>query len=232
VWLVLGLAVAAGSCAANTILGGLEDWGGSAGAERNGDFNDLMFQMTGSVAFNAPGGIFNNLTAGVVNENGTVFWGNFSGDGANLNIGYQMLKLGSLQYLSTASGGSVNDVTFSAEGPLTITILGGITANMTGDTLGWYDPANPSVVHPLFNGITAGAMVTFAPTATFAFYADNGWNQGFSSTTADNDGESTTQQHFAFFTPQSSNVPEPSPVLLAGIGLALLAIGSAHLRKR
>jgi len=224
--------VAVGPCAANTILGGLEDWAGTSGYERNGDFNDLIFQITGNISFNAPGGVFNNLNPGVVNENGTVFWGNPSGDGPDMNAGYYMAGLGNQQYLATSAGGSVNNVSFLAAGPLTITILGGITADYLGDNLGWYDPANPWLVHPLFQGVVPGAAITFTPSASFALYSDNGWNQGFSSIAADNQGESTDHQHFAFFTPQASAVPEPSPATLAGIGLVLLTLGSLRRRKR
>jgi PEP-CTERM motif len=231
--LVLSLLTAAGAGSAATILGGLEDWAGSSGYERNGDFNDLVFQISGDISFNAPGGVFNNLTSSAVNETGTAFWDNPSGDGSDLNIGYRMLgQGGNLQYLSTAPGGSVNYVTFSAEGPLTITLLGGITADTAGDTLGWYDPSNPSVSHLLFSGIVPGATMTFTPGSSFALYSDNGWGPGYSSIAADNEDESSTQQHFAFFTAQGSTVPEPSTALLAGLGLALLAIGSVRLRKR
>jgi PEP-CTERM motif len=231
--LVLSLLAASRPGAAATILGGLEDWAGSSGYERNGDFNDLVFQISGNISFNAPGGMFNNLMSSAVNETGTAFWDNPSGDGSDLNIGYRMLgQGGNLQYLSTVFGGSVNHVTFSAEGALTITLLGGFTANTAGDTLGWYDPSNPSVSHLLFSGIVPGATMTFTPGSSFALYSDNGWGSGFSSIAADNEGESSSQQHFAFFTAQGSTVPEPSTALLAGLGLALLAIGSARLKKR
>jgi len=217
---------------ANTILGGLEDWAGKSGYEHNGDFNDLIFQITGNISFNAPGGVFNNLTSSMVNESGAVFWGNPSGDGPDKNVGYFMSSLGNTQYLATASGGSVNNVSFSAAGPLTITILGGITADMAGDTLGWYDPAHPGQESLLFNGIAIGTSATFTPSSVFALYSDNGWGPGFSSIAADNEGESSAQQHFAFFAPQGAAVPEPSAVTLAGIGLVLLALGLVGRRRR
>jgi hypothetical protein len=228
--LAVGLSAGARPGAAATILSGIEDWAGSTGIERNGDFNDLIFQITGNVAFNAPGGIFNNLTPSVVNENGTVFWDNPSGDGLDQNIGFYMLGLGNLQYLAASGGGSVNTVTFQAQGPLTIRVLGGITANTALNTLGWYDPSNPGTLHQLFSGATAGATAMFDPSATFALYSSNGWGATFSSVSAANVGESATQQHFAFFTPQAV-VPEPAYGWLAGLGVTLIALRSVHRRR-
>jgi hypothetical protein len=228
--LVLGLAAVVRPGAAATILGGIEDWGRPSGGENNGDFNDLVFQINGNIAFNAPGGMFNNLTSGVVNETGTVFFDNPSGDGTHKNIGYFMLGFGSEQYLATPTGGSVNSVTLVAGGPLTITLIAGITGNTALNVLGWYDPSNPTVLHPLFSGAAQGAMVTFTPSAQFAMYLNNGWGETFSSISSANVAQSGTQQHFAFFTPQGSAVPEPSAGQLGGIGMALLALGSARRR--
>jgi hypothetical protein len=232
--LILGVTAAARPGSAATILGGLEDWGRAGGLEHNGDFNDLVFQITGNVTLNAPGGTFSNLTPGVVNENGTVFWDNLSGDGSDKNVGYYMLGLGgNLQYLATASGGSINNVTFSEQGPLTITLVGGITANTALNTLGWYDPANPGLLHQPFAGGRQGASAIFNPSSMFALYSGNGWGQTFTSITADNIAESATQQHFAFFTsdvsPQSV-VPEPSDGVMVAIGVGLITLGS--LRRR
>src|ERR1700691_1429323 len=84
------LAAAQGGMAA-TIIGGLEDSPGSSGFEKNGDFNDMIFEMSGNVTIDAPGGVFNNLTSAVVNQSGTVFWDNRSGDGPDMNVGYCLL---------------------------------------------------------------------------------------------------------------------------------------------
>jgi hypothetical protein len=231
------LLAAAPAGMAATIVGGLEDWPGSSGLEKNGDFNDLIFEITGNVSIDAPGGIFSNLSPAVVNQTGTVFWDNPSGDGPDMNIGYLLLNdpaFPNLQYLAMPGGGSVNDVTFDATGTVTVTltVLGGITAN-PGNTLGWYDLDDPGVLHQLaaVPPNSTGETVSFTPGGAFALYSTNGLGQVYSSVSANNVGESPNQQHFAFFEPQSSNVPEPSTGVLSGIGAALLGLGMIPRRK-
>ena len=109
------LASASGSMA-GPILGALEDGPGSSGFERNGDFNDIIFELTGDVSVNAPGGVWSSLTPQVVNENGTVFWDNKSEDGPDMNIGYCLLGeavcspsgplSGNYEYLATPRAGA------------------------------------------------------------------------------------------------------------------------------
>lgn len=223
------LGAGAGLSPAATIVGGLEDTPGSSGYERNGDFNDMMFELTGNITIDAPGGVFNNLNASVVNQNGTVFWDNPSLDGPDMNIGYMLSgdsQFQNLQYLALPGGGSPDSVTFDATGPVTLTYLGGIAADK--DALGWYNPADPGVLNQLA-AVTepAGETVTFDPDGEFALYASNGNGQIYSSIAASNIGDSGTQQHFAFFEePQCPpQVPEPSSGSLAGIGVALLGLG-------
>ena len=230
------LAVAPAGTAA-VIVGGLEDGQGSPGMEKNGDFNDVIFEIAGNVSIDAPGGMFSNLSPAVVNQTGTVFWDNMSGDGPDMNIGYMLLNDGALpnlQYLAMPGGGSVNDVTFDATGAVTLTVLGGITSNL-GNTLGWYDLADPGVKHQLaaVPPDSSGETVSFTPDGAFALYSSDGNGQVYSSVSASNVDESAYQQHFAFFEPQSiSSVPEPSTAALAGIGVALMGLGSLRRRKQ
>lgn len=214
-----------------TILAGLEDTPGSSGHERNGDYNDMIFELTGNFGIVAPGSVFNNLSAGMVNENGTVFWDRPSGDGPDMNIGYMLLADSSfpnLQYLATPGGGSANNVIFDATGPVTLTLLGGITVNVQKNTLGWYNPADAGVLNQLIGWPDAvGESVTFNPDGDFALYSSDGRGQIYSSIAAANIGESGTQQHFAFFQPAAivPQVPEPSTQALTGIGVGLLGLG-------
>src|ERR1700683_224986 len=55
------LAVAPAGTAA-VIVGGLEDGQGSPGMEKNGDFNDVIFEIAGNVSIDAAGGVFSNLS--------------------------------------------------------------------------------------------------------------------------------------------------------------------------
>jgi PEP-CTERM motif-containing protein len=221
---------------AATIIGGLEDWWGSSGLEKNGDFNDVIFELTGNVTIDAPGGVFNNLTSGMVNQNGTVFWDNPSSDGPNMNIGYLLLDDASfpdLQYLAMPGGGSTNDVTFDATGTVTLTVLGGFTGNL-GNTLGWYDLDDPGVLHQLFAvpPDSSRETVSFAPDGAFALYSTDGWGQVYSSVSASNVDASPNQQHFAFFVDPPNTVPEPSTGVLMGMGVALLGFGALRRKKQ
>lgn len=232
-------AAGGGLSRAATIVGGVEDTIGSSGYEKNGDFNDILFELTGNISIAAPGGVFNNLTSGAVNESGTVFWDNKSLDGTQKNIGYLLLNdaaFPNLQYLAAPGGGSVNSVTLDATGAVTLTFLGGITGD-TQDTVGWYSLASPSVLHPLA-GVTepAGSTATFDPNGSFGLYASTGsWGQVYNSVASSNIGDSGTQQHLAFFEepgwPPLPQVPEPSSAALAGIGAALLGVGLATRRS-
>src|SRR5450432_2757846 len=79
----------AGIAAAGPILlGGIEDYAGGSITEGHGDFNDLMFKMTGDISAIAPSAAFHALAPGMVDESGTIFWGQHSGDGADYNFGY------------------------------------------------------------------------------------------------------------------------------------------------
>lgn len=235
--LAAALVVAAGLSSAATIIGSIEDTPGSSGYEKNGDFNDMVFELTGSGTISNPGGMWGPLMTSVVNENGTVFWDNKSSDGPDKNIGFLLLNdpsFSNLDYLATPSGGSVNDVTFSSTGTVTFTFLGGITS-VTQDTVGWYSLSNPGVLHQLaVETEPGGTTVTFNPDGAFGLYATNGsLGQVYNSIAADNIGESGTQQHFAFFLePAPPSVPEPSSAALAAIGMTLLGLGTMVRRKR
>jgi len=245
--MVVGLLLAAAplGLAGPVIIGALEDGQGSSGIEKNGDFNDMIFELSGgNVAMLAPGAVFSNLTSASVDETGTVFWDNPSGDGPDLGIGYCLLDeakcslagapLSNIQYLATPSGGSADNVTFDATGTVTLQLLGGITGNV--NTLGWYDLDDPTVLHqllvvPTYAAGVSGETVTFTPDGAFALYSSDGWGQVYSSVSGSNVDESADQQHFAFFIDPPATVPEPSTAALIGLGVGFLGLGSLR-RKR
>lgn len=232
--LTLLFAAGARMASATTIVGAVEDNPGSSGYEKNGDFNDMIFELSGNFTIISPGGVLSPLTSSVVNQNGTVFWDNPSADGPDLNAGYILVNDPSfpgLDYLATSTGGSVNSVMFDGTGTITVTYLAGITAWQTTDTLEWASVSNPSPLNQLIPGAsTAGFTTTFTPNGDFDLYMSNGQGQTYSSVAANNVGESATQQHFAFFE-EPSSVPEPSTEALTGLGVALLGIGVARRRR-
>jgi hypothetical protein len=221
------------------VVGGLEDHPGNNLFEGSGDYNDLIFSMVGSISVVAPSSGQFALNVGDVNESGSVFWDNNSYDGSDTNFGYCALTGGTciaghsssvpFNYVATAGGGAPVSELFQATGAITIMLLAEETSNYNVNTLGWYDPTNPTVLHQIFAGTdSAGAVVTFIPTGTFALYSSNGVGQFYSSMASDDVNESTTQQHFALV---EGVLPEPGTGELAGVILAAAWVGRS-LRSR
>lgn len=223
---------------AATIYFGVEDAPGTNSGEGLGDYNDIIGRITGNFTINAPGVVYTNLVPGGVNETGNPFFANPSTDGAQKNIGYCLTNTGgcvgaitgapfsNLQYLSTASGGALNVVTLSAIGTETVTLLLETSAYSGQHTLGWYDINNnvntPGTLQQIFPGsATPGSTATFTFTGTIALYSQNLAGNFYSSIAASNLNESTTQQHFAFFSDTGTPTPVPEP---ATTGLVTLAI--------
>ena len=231
------LCVAAPNSTAGLIVGAVEDTQGSSGTEKNGDFNDIIFQLAGTVNIDAPGADFTNLTSAWVNQNGTVFWDNVSGDGPNMNIGYCLLGVatcgpsslaGQYQYIAMPGGSAEDYVYFDAVNSVTLTVTGGITGNK-GNVLGWYNLEDPNTLYPLFavpSG-TSGETASFTPNGPFALFSSDGWGQVYTSVSPSNQKESPDQQHFAFFVdpPSSTSVPESSSATMLGMGLGMLGLG-------
>jgi hypothetical protein len=210
----------------------VEDQRGASPVEANGDFNDLMFQISGSLSVLAPmGGM---LTPGMVDESGAIFWDQNSYDGSDYNFGYCVTGLGNchvsgiapgpFEYFAGPGGSAPLSEMFEASGPVTFLLLAKETSNSQVDNLGWFDPSSPGVLHPIFAGPDSiGTSITFVPSPLFALYSTNGLGQFYASMAADNLQESTTQQHFALVEQASStNTPEPATFWLAGGALAML----------
>ncbi len=220
--------------AGSILLGGIEDYSGGSTIEGHGDYNDLVFEITGNISAIAAQAGFRSLAPSMVDESGTIFWDQHSLDGADYNLGYCVtglgncvvagLPVGSLNYLAGPGGAAPMSELFQASGPITMNLLFEKTSNMDKNTLGWYDPANPGVLHQIFAGPDGtGTSVTFTPSGTFALYSTNGWGPFYSSVAADNQQESATVQHFAFLEVQPTETPEPGTGVLAG----LLGCGAA-----
>jgi uncharacterized repeat protein (TIGR01451 family) len=192
-------------------LGGIEDSPSNTSIEGAGDYNDLIFSFSSSTIVTAvsQNGLLSPLTPNLVNTSSTIYWDNLSLDGPEENIGYCVLGNGNCpsigdpfsdpQYLAGQNGAQVDDILFNTSGSVTITLLAKIAAYNAVDSLGWYDPANPLVMHPIFAGSAAtGTTMTFTPTPTFGLYLDNGHGGIFSSQNDQNVGDGDSQ-HFALF---------------------------------
>ena len=237
--------LACGTAHAATIIGGVEDGPGINITEGLGDFNDMVFSISGNIGI-IGNGTLAALTSGIVNENGSPFWDNRSNDGAVSNIGYCLLRNGlcnispdpgftNLQYFSNG-GNAVNSVTFSYGGGGELVNLyyeGGLLANV--NTLGYYNLSNPTNLIQLFPGLAGpGSSVSFTPTGDFGLYFTTSGGVQYNSQANLNIIESGTQQHFAFFTSGTpptvtpggggGAVPEPATM---GVMAILLAFGVA-----
>jgi hypothetical protein len=212
----------------STYWGGMED---QSGSHADYDYNDLVFSISGSsLSLNtSTGSWFNQASAGVLNTAsggagpvGTPFWNNASLDGAGgLNIGWCVWGGGacnggagaapSAQYLAASTGGSVNDVYFSATGPVTEEVTLSMAAET--DSLGWELVSGVGGIHLFPAGVQG--PVTFTPTGDFVLIGDISGAATLNSDIAAPDGLS----HFAFFA--AATAPEPSTISL--IAFAFLA---------
>jgi hypothetical protein len=236
-WIVLGAAVLLASPVfATTYWGGFEDSENSIGSRSDYDYNDLVFTISSSsLILNTNTGVwFDRSSAGSLNTGagaaglaGTPFWNNSSLDGAGgNNIGWCIYGGGACnggvglapgdKYLATATGGSVNDVSFSVNGDVTEQVT--LSISSTADRFGWIALSDPATPHLFSSGVQG--PLTFTPGGNFILFTTaNG--PAFSS--AGVRGDNVT--HFAFF----AAIPEPSSIGL--LGFALFS-GALALRKR
>jgi uncharacterized protein DUF4114/PEP-CTERM motif-containing protein len=79
-----------------------------------------------------------------------------------------------------------------------------VASNAAYNTFGWYDTTDPSVLHPLFVGGTAGANTAFTPSANYGFYFTGSNASGdvlgtwFSDSSLNAEGQQG-DQHFVVF---------------------------------
>jgi hypothetical protein len=223
------------SIAGSILLGGIEDYAGGSAVEGHGDYNDLMFEMTGNISAIAAQSAFSALALNMVDESGAIFWDQHSYDGADYNLGYCAtglgncavagLPVGPLDYLAGPGGAAPMSELFQASGVVTMNLLFEKTSNLNRNTLGWYDPTHPGVFHQIFAGPDgAGTSVTFTPSGTFALYSINGLGPFYSSLASDNQQESATRQHFAFLEVQPTETPESGTGVLAAVVLAVVGV--------
>jgi hypothetical protein len=148
-----------------------------------------------------------------VTESGPAFWENHSSDGPHENVGYFLTNTGTfagsttgpgpLSYWGTASGGYVTNFYFTSMSTSNAALmLASIAGFANGNSFGWYDVTNPSVLHPILAGPASSNpnSVSFAPSASYGFWmrAANG-NIFYTQSSLDSPGY-VGHQMFALFT--------------------------------
>lgn len=217
--------------------GGLEDIVGNTGVEKNGDYNDLLFKLTGPnlTLVSGDGQWFTMIAP---NEDGSPYWDNVSADGSHMGVGYCLTRTGgclalaapagpNLQYLALPGGsGQPLNFSFTSIGQDAAAFLLEISALSSNNTIGWYDTTDPLNRGVIFSGAqTSGASATFTPSASFGLWAYNGSSE-FRSQTALGSVDQR-QQHIAMFQvpgQQDVTTPEPASFVMLGAGLVLVAM--------
>jgi hypothetical protein len=245
---------------ASTFVGGIENNHSTTDpTEGIGDFNDMIFQLSGSgLSLVTPNGQWNAFNAGVVNQTGAgtpagnPYFDDPSADGTNMNVGYclttancnaatQTAGASMTRYLSATGNTSAPAADFwftfsSATGAI---LLDAITPNASTESVGIYDMTSHAVTWFITNGALTLASIptSAAPSGAFGLIFELGTNGTFYYSQNPELGffngvaGSPAASRFAIFGDTQSSVPEPTTLALFGIGA--LAMGLIpKLRKR
>lgn len=248
--LVAAGAFCAASASASTIVGGVEDLEPNTSIEGLGDYNDLMFSLSGAglQIVSLDGGTWSSLSEvalqyTVTNPPGGPFWNDPSLDdtpGSPKNVGYCLETVSSTnncslalstpavdQYLSIGNAPDNNFYFTFSGGLLTAVQLARIAKLAPYESLDWYDPLDPSVQGPVFAaGSANGTVTSFSPTPIFGLYfAESFDNSSFFTQNSLDSGPAagTSESRFAMFE-DSSPVPEPRTMMLFGVGAVMLML--------
>jgi hypothetical protein len=166
---------------------------------------------------------FQDWDAAVLNHNGKPYWDNKSSDGTTktlkkkTNVGFYLIDAPTAPFAdapdalaywgkpgkSKRKKGGNADLNFLFERTaLTNAAVLKLEIDPAADIdeFGWYDPADPSELHPIFLGPDSPvAEDTFTPTAQYGFYLKRGDEATFYTQSSLNPYRDTSHQHFAVF---------------------------------
>jgi hypothetical protein len=147
-------------------------------------------------------GGWQSYTAADLNQDGTPFWDNKSLDGANKNIGYQLLPA-TPNYYGNSDGSGVSNESFT-RGASAGAISGALSLRLSAwkaqSTLGWYDVSDPTVLHTIWDGTdtpTSGASQSFTPSTNWGLWFSTPGGTFYSNSALDSPADNS--QHFAIF---------------------------------
>jgi len=152
-------------------------------------------------------------------ESGTPYWANPSFDGSQANVGFHMTNSGAFTGSTLGPGavpfwansnGSADLNSFFQRGTTNLpqaNLLATLSGNAAGNSFGWYDTAQPTILHTLLSGAAGPGNlgVTFVPSNNYGFFIreSNGatyFMQSGLNMTGSNTSGDTNHQHFAIFT--------------------------------
>ncbi len=211
----------------NTYFGGFEDT-----VSGDNDYNDVVFSLSAmGLTLNSSGKFY---AQPALDNSGNPFWNNSSYDvpSNSYNVGYCIYGGGACnngtaldpgaKFLASSNSpkSSANDVTFSANGTVTLSLILSVASNT--DYIGYYTDGKAKILG------TAGNTYTFTPgNDAFGLFAyDASKNTYYYSQSAYDRSDDDTS-HFAFF---SSTAPEPGMMGLVGAGL--VSVGAFFRRKK
>jgi hypothetical protein len=254
----LSVTLYAGPPPSSTFVAGVENSLPNTSEENIGDYNDMIFSLSGSgLTLDTPNGQWNAFSAGIVNQNGNgnpagnPFFDNLSLDGTDKNIGFclttsncgantQTAGASLNEYLSDSGNTSIPapDFYFTSSGSVTFSLLAAIAAGATDtESVGIYDTTGShTVTWVIQDDVLTDATPTLPGSGTFGLIFEVGtggtfyYSQNSSFGFVNGMKELPDDNRYALFS-EAEGVPEPATMALFGIGaLALGLVG--RLRKR